>query len=85
MKILVLGFALGILLLAGNANASGRCGFKPFPPYAADSKKKLKWDELLIEADIDESTTSRFRDMFKDSKIKELIASKDGYVWFADK
>lgn len=53
--------------------------------YAADSKKKLKWDELLIEADIDESTTSRFRDMFKDSKIKELIASKDGYVWFADR
>ncbi len=51
--------------------------------YAADSKKKLKWDDLLIEADIDESTTSRFRDMFKDSKIKELIASKDGYVWFA--
>jgi hypothetical protein len=53
--------------------------------YAADSKKKLKWDELLIEADIDESTTSRFRDMFKDSKIKELIANKDGYVWFADR
>lgn len=53
--------------------------------YAADSKKKLKWDELLIEADIDESTTSRFRDMFKDSKIKELIANKDGHVWFADR
>ncbi len=53
--------------------------------YAADSRKKLKWDELLIEADIDESTTSRFRDMFKDSKIKELIAKKDGYVWFADR
>lgn len=53
--------------------------------YAADPKKKLKWDELLIEADIDESTTSRFRDMFKDSKIKELIANKDGYVWFIDR
>ena len=53
--------------------------------YASDAKKKLKWDELLIEADIDESTTSRFRDMFKDSKIKELITSKDGNVWFADR
>jgi hypothetical protein len=53
--------------------------------YAENPQEKLKWDELLIEADIDESTTSRFRDMFKDSKLKELIAHKDGYVWFADR
>ncbi len=53
--------------------------------YAENPQEKLKWDELLIEADIDESTTSRFRDMFKDSPIKELIAHKNGYVWFADR
>ncbi len=53
--------------------------------YAENPQEQLKWEELLIEADIDESTTSRFRDMFKDSKLKELIAHKDGYVWFADR
>jgi hypothetical protein len=53
--------------------------------YAENPQEQLKWEELLIEADIDESTTSRFRDMFKDSKLKDLIAHQDGYVWFADR
>jgi hypothetical protein len=50
--------------------------------YASDPGEKLKWDLLLIEADIDEDTPSRFRDLFKDSKVKEAIIYDDGFVWF---
>lgn len=50
--------------------------------YANDPEKKLKWDALLIEADIDEDTSPRFRDLFKDSSVKEAIIYDDGFVWF---
>lgn len=50
--------------------------------YAKDPNKKLKWDALLVEADIDESTSPRFRDLFKDSSVKEAIIYDDGFVWF---
>lgn len=50
--------------------------------YAKNPDKKLKWDALLIEADIDENTSPRFRDLFKDSAVKEAIVYDDGFVWF---
>lgn len=50
--------------------------------YAKAPDKKLKWDALLIEADLDESMSLRFRDLFKDSAVKEAIIYDDGFVWF---
>ena len=41
---------------------------------------KMRWRELLDQADIE--TESRFRDFFKNSKVKEVFDYDDGFVWF---
>ena len=48
--------------------------------YLENPDNKIRWNTLLDEADIE--TSSRFRDLFKNSKVKEAIDFEDGSVWF---
>jgi hypothetical protein len=48
--------------------------------YLENPDKKIRWQELLDDADIE--TSSRFRDFFKYSSVAEVIINKDGFVWF---
>ncbi|MBU6339294.1 MAG: hypothetical protein KGQ36_04890 [Rickettsiales bacterium] len=48
--------------------------------YLENPDKKIRWKELLDDADIE--TTSRFRDFFKGSAVAEAISHQNGFVWF---
>ena len=48
--------------------------------YAENPDAKTRWNTILEEADIE--TSSRLRDLFKNSKVMEAIDYKDGFVWF---
>ncbi len=48
--------------------------------YLENPEKKVRWQELLNEADIE--TSSRPRDFFKGSAVKETINHQNGFVWF---
>lgn len=48
--------------------------------YLENPAKKIRWQELLDDADIE--TSSRSRDFFKGSAVAEAINHKDGFVWF---
>lgn len=41
---------------------------------------KMRWNAILDESDIE--TSSRFRDLFKNSSVKEAISYDNGFVWF---
>lgn len=49
--------------------------------YAENPDGEMRWNIVLSMAELDEST-SRFKDFFKDSAIKEAIAHAKGFVWF---
>ncbi|MBU6141060.1 MAG: hypothetical protein KGP29_05870 [Proteobacteria bacterium] len=48
--------------------------------YLENPEKKIRWQELLNDADIE--TSSRSKDFFKGSAVAEAINHKDGFVWF---
>lgn len=48
--------------------------------YAENPDAKTRWNTILEEADIE--TSSRFRDLFKNSAVIEAVDYKDGFVWF---
>lgn len=48
--------------------------------YLENPEKKIRWQELLDDADIE--TSSRSRDFFKGSSVAETINHKDGFIWF---
>lgn len=48
--------------------------------YLENPDKKIRWQELLDDADIE--TSSRFRDFFKYSAVAEAINHQSGFVWF---
>lgn len=48
--------------------------------YLENPEKKIRWQDLLNDADIE--TSSRFRDFFKYSAVLEAINHQNGFVWF---
>jgi len=48
--------------------------------YLENPEKKIRWQDLLNDADIE--TSSRFRDFFKYSTVMEAITHQNGFVWF---
>jgi hypothetical protein len=48
--------------------------------YLENPEERPRWNSILNEADME--TSSRFRDLFKDSSVKEAISHADGLVWF---
>jgi len=48
--------------------------------YLENPEKKIRWQKLLDDADIE--TSSRSKDFFKGSAVAEAINHKDGFVWF---
>ena len=48
--------------------------------YLDEPKAKVRWRYILDEADMEES--SKFRDIFKNSKVAEALDAKNGFVWF---
>lgn len=48
--------------------------------YLQNPEAKTRWNTILEEADIE--TSSRFRDLFKNSAVIEAVDYKDGFVWF---
>jgi len=48
--------------------------------YLENPDKKIRWTDLLNDADIE--TSSRFRDFFKYSAVLEAINHQNGFVWF---
>ena len=48
--------------------------------YLENPEKKIRWPDLLNDADIE--TSSRFRDFFKYSAVLEAINHQNGFVWF---
>lgn len=49
-------------------------------PYIDEPEAKVRWRYILDEANIDED--SKFRDIFKKSKVEKALDAKDGFVWF---
>lgn len=48
--------------------------------YLENPEKKIRWQKLLDDADIE--TSSRSKDFFKGSAVAEVINHKDSFVWF---
>ena len=48
--------------------------------YLDEPKAKVRWRYILDEANMEED--SKFRDIFKKSKVAEALDAKDGFVWF---
>ena len=48
--------------------------------YLENPEKKIRWQKLLDDADIE--TSSRSKDFFKGSAVAEAINHKDSFVWF---
>lgn len=48
--------------------------------YIDEPEAKVRWRYILDEANIDED--SKFRDIFKKSKVEKALDAKDGFVWF---
>lgn len=49
--------------------------------YLSNPQEKIRWNNVLSIADLD-SSNSRYRDVFKDSAVKEAICHGNGFVWF---
>ena len=50
--------------------------------YLKNGNEKIRWRTVMDE--IDSNSDSRARDLFRKSKISDLISSKGGFVWFKD-
>ena len=48
--------------------------------YFENPDSKMRWNTLVSIADIE--TESRYRDMFKNSSVRNVIVNEDGLVWF---
>ena len=48
--------------------------------YLDEPKAKVRWRYILDEANMEED--SKFREIFKKSKVAEALDAKDGFVWF---
>jgi len=48
--------------------------------YLDEPQAKVRWRYILDEANMEED--SKFRDIFKKSKVAEALDAKDGFVWF---
>lgn len=48
--------------------------------YIDEPQAKVRWRYILDEANMEED--SKFRDIFKKSKVAEALDAKDGFVWF---
>jgi len=49
--------------------------------YEKNPDSKMRWNNILSLANLDDSS-SRYRDLFKNSAAKESIANANGFVWF---
>ncbi len=49
--------------------------------YSQNPDSKMRWNAVLSMADLDESS-SRFKDLFKKSSVKDAIDHGKGFVWF---
>jgi len=48
--------------------------------YLKNGNEKIRWRTVMDE--IDSNSDSRARDLFRKSKISDLILSKGGFIWF---